>query len=315
MSQPLQVCDPHFHLWDLNQRPNPNLGTAVEESLPAYLAADYLEEMGRLPAPLELSSSIHVETVVGQKEGGFVLDTVGETRWVCEQMEPTGHPFGVVAYVHLTRDPTETESVLKQHEEAGPGRLRGVRMIVNHHPDNADLTWPQVASGEFLRDPVFGEGVALLGERGLSFDLQCNPHQLEDAARTFGDHPQTPVVLDHLASFHDGEDEAYTQMWRQGMGALAAVPHTFVKLSMLFFCAGGYHQDAAKEAKVRDLVREVIDLFGSDRCMFASNFPVDRVMGIPVETLFGKFLAWTADLSDRERCALFHDTAVRAYRL
>jgi len=86
MSQPLQVCDPHFHLWDLNQRPNPNLGTAVEESLPAYLAADYLEEMGRLTAPLELSSSIHVETVVGQMEGGFVLDTVGETiislaRW------------------------------------------------------------------------------------------------------------------------------------------------------------------------------------------------------------------------------------------
>ena len=91
MSQPLQVCDPHFHLWDLNQRPNPNLGTAVEESLPAYLAADYLEEMGRLPAPLELSSSIHVETVVGQMEGGFVLDTVGETRWVCEQRREPPH--------------------------------------------------------------------------------------------------------------------------------------------------------------------------------------------------------------------------------
>lgn len=315
MSAPLRVCDPHFHLWNLHERPNPNLGTAVAEQLPAYLAADYLEEMGRLPVPLELSSSVHVETVVGQMDGGFALDPVAETRWVCEQMESTGHPFGVVAYVHLARDSAETERALRQHEEAGPGRLRGVRMIVNHHADNADLTWPQVASAGFLRDPMFGEGIALLGERGLSFDLQCNPHQLEDAARTFGDHPRTPVVLDHLGSFHDGEDEMYTQMWREGMAALASVPHAFVKLSMLFFCAGGYHQDVAKETKVKDLVREVIELFGCDRCMFASNFPVDRIMGIPVETLYGKFLEWTVDLADAERAALFHDTAVRAYRL
>jgi predicted TIM-barrel fold metal-dependent hydrolase len=315
MSAPLRVCDPHFHLWNLHERPNPNLGTAVAEQLPAYLAADYLEEMGRLPVPLELSSSVHVETVVGQMDGGFALDPVAETRWVCEQMESTGHPFGVVAYVHLARDSAETERALRQHEEAGPGRLRGVRMIVNHHADNADLTWPQVASAGFLRDPMFGEGIALLGERGLSFDLQCNPHQLEDAARTFGDHPRTPVVLDHLGSFHDGEDEMYTQMWREGMAALASVPHAFVKLSMLFFCAGGYHQDVAKETKVKDLVREVIELFGCDRCMFASNFPVDRIMGIPLEALYGKFLEWTVDLADAERAALFHDTAVRAYRL
>ena len=62
-------------------------------------------------------------------------------------------------------------------------------------------------------------------------------------------------------------------------------------------------------------MQEVIELFGCDRCMFASNFPVDRIMGIPVETLYGKFLEWTVDLADAERAALFHDTAVRAYRL
>ena len=87
----MRVCDPHFHLWNLHESPNPNLGAAVEESRPVYLAADNLAEMGRLPAPLELSSSVHVETVVGQMEGGFALDTVGETGWVCEQMAPTGH--------------------------------------------------------------------------------------------------------------------------------------------------------------------------------------------------------------------------------
>ena len=69
------------------------------------------------------------------------------------------------------------------------------------------------------------------------------------------------------------------------------------------------------EAKVRDLVREVIDLFGCDRCMFASNYPVERVQGIGIKTLYGKFLEWTADLSNSDRSALFHDTAIRAYNL
>ena len=311
----MKVCDPHFHLWDIHQRPNPNLGTAVEDSLPAYTATDYLADMKQLPATLELASSVHVETVVGQMEGGAVIDAVEETRFVGAQMTPTSHPCGIVAYVHLAQDKGQVERMLQQHAEAAGDRLRGVRMILNHHPHNPDLTWPQVEHGDFLHGHRFKEGIALLGEQELSFDLQCNPHQYQDAAATFGDCPQTPVILDHLGSFHDGEDAAYEAMWRDGMQALARLPHVSVKLSMLFFCAQGYHTDAAKEEHVRRLVREVIGLFGADRCMFASNYPVDRIQGIDIATLYGKFVAWTADLSEAERSALFHDTAARVYRV
>ena len=101
----MRLIDPHFHLWDLGERPNPNLGAEVERDLPVYLAGDYLRDMGRLPAPLELKASVHVETVVGQMPGGFPLDEVEETRFVRDQMAPTGHPFGVVAYAHLAREP------------------------------------------------------------------------------------------------------------------------------------------------------------------------------------------------------------------
>ncbi len=93
------------------------------------------------------------------------------------------------------------------------------------------------------------------------------------------------------------------------------MPHVSVKLSMLFFCAQGYHEDEDKEEHVRRLVREVIDMFGADRCMFASNYPVDRIQGIDVATLYGRFVAWTQDWSEAERAALFHDTAARVYRL
>ncbi len=311
----MRIIDPHFHLWDLGEGANPNLGPDVERDRPVYLAGDYLRDMGRLPAPLELAASVHVETVVGQMEGGFPLDEVAETRFVCDQVGPTGHPFAIVAYAHLARDIRHTEQVLDRHLAEAGERLRGVRMILNHHPEDPALTWPQVERGDFLGDPVFRESLALLGERGLSFDLQCNPHQLPDAAAAFADCPDTPVVIGHLASYHGGGDPGYGRMWREGLKAMAALPHASMKLSMVFFCAPGYHRDPSQEAKARDLVRQAIDIFGAGRCMFASNYPVDGIQGIDIPTLYGRFLEWTADLPPADRTSLFHDTAARVYRL
>ncbi|MEE2659041.1 MAG: amidohydrolase family protein [Candidatus Latescibacterota bacterium] len=311
----MRLCDPHFHLWNIHERPNPNLGGAVKEHLSVYLAHDYVADMAELPTGLELASSVHVETVVGQMEGGFVLDEIAETRFVCEQMDAVGHRFAIVPYVHMAQSVEHTAEILDRHAKIAGDRFRGVRMILNHHPDNPDLTWPQVEHSDFVTDPAFKESIALLGERCLSFDLQCNPHQLTDAARTFAEFPQTPIILGHLASFHDGEDDSYTDMWREGLQTMAAVPHTYIKLSMLFFCAKGYHVDAGQEAKVKGLVREAIDIFGPSRCMFASNYPVDRIQQVDIPTLYGKFLDWTQDLPQADRLALFHDTAARAYRL
>lgn len=166
-----------------------------------------------------------------------------------------------------------------------------------------------------MHSSIFQEGIALLGDKGLSFDLQCNPHQLEDAAKVFGKYPQTRVILNHLGLMHDGEDEAHEKTWQEGMRALSEVPHVYAKLSMLWFARGNFYQDANEEAKIKDMVREVIDMFGVERCMFASNYPVEKVMGISIETLYSKFADWTADMSDAERSALFHDTVVHAYKL
>ena len=130
----MRIIDPHFHLWDLGERANPNLGPDVERDRPVYLAGDYLRHMGRLPAPLELEACVHVETVVGQMEGGFPLDEVAETRFVRDQMAPTGQPFAIVPYAHLARDVRHTEQVLDRHAAEAGERLRGVRMILNHHP-------------------------------------------------------------------------------------------------------------------------------------------------------------------------------------
>ena len=313
----IRLCDPHFHLWDLHQRPNPNLGDPATHPLPAYRAEDYSRDMATLPAPLKLVSRIHVETVVGQMAGGPVIDTVEETQWVCAQLEPSAAqcPFSLVAYVHLARDTAASEAVLERHLEVAGSRLRGVRMILNHHPDNPALTWPQVEKGDFIRSALFAEGLALLASRNLSFDLSCNPHQIEDAAAVLAANPKVPIIVNHLGFFHDGEDQAHEGLWRAGIDALAGLPQVFIKLSMLWFARDAYPRDPEKTAKIRDLVREVIDKFGTDRCMFASNYPVDKTMDIPINTLYSQFLQWSADLSAADRDALFHGTAVRAYGL
>ena len=314
MSDTIPVCDPHFHLWDIQTRPNSNLGEAVEERLPVYHGGDYRVEMAGLPGSLRIASSVHVETVVGQMDGGQRLDSVSETRWVCEQMEPTEveHPFGIVGYVHLAHNVAETERILERHSEAAMGRFRGVRMILNHHPTNPDLTWAQVEHGAFLKSGIFRESIALLGDRRLSFDLQCNPHQLEEAANVFQDIPQTPIVLDHLGLLYAEQDEA---QWRQGMQALADVPHVQVKLSMLWFGCAGFHENSEPETIVKDRVLETIDRFGCQRCMFASNYPVEKVQGISLHRLYEMFDAWTSHLPESDRASLFHDTAARVYRL
>ena len=137
---------------------------------------------------------------------------------------------------------------------------------------------------DYLRDPTaaaaFERGYSLLAAHGLSFDLQCCPAQMEAAAALFSRHADVPVVIGHmgkprkLAADGGAEDLAKLASWRAGMTKLAALPHVSCKLSMLGAAVPGWFADAAKEAVLRDLVLEMIDLFGAGRCMFTSNWCV-----------------------------------------
>ncbi len=137
-------------------------------------------------------------------------------------------------------------------------------------------TWPRTVKN-FLSpvDATFAKNFPLLAEHNLSFDLQCNPSQLADAAAFLSLHPNVPVVLDHIGSLrlHRGtkaEDEAMLSTWKQGMEALAALPNVHVKLSMVGYSVDGWNKDSALEAEVVSAFRTCIDLFGTKRCMVRS---------------------------------------------
>jgi len=187
---------------------------------------------------------------------------------------------------------------------------------------------------DFLRDPAYAPkfevGFAALAEHGLTFDLQCAPEQLGAAAALVGRHPDVRVILDHMGKprLHGDPssataDAAELLTWREGMAQLAAHPNTFVKLSMLGYAMPGWAADSAKEEAVAALVRETIDTFGAERCMFSTNWWAGGSMAnsdgrddvnVSMEALWRHYHAWVSThYSDEQVRRLFAGTAEHVY--
>jgi len=364
---PLPIIDPHFHVWDTNALPNPNMDEKTLKTLPAYSFLNYEQDCG-----VGVAGSVHIEAIIGQAEGAaVVLDPVAETRFVLEQVGAEGvKNVNIVAFVKLSAMP-QAQAVIEAHKHVAAERFVGVRMILNYSPEDPSLTWPQVERGDYLTGgvPSFKEGFALLAPRGLSFDLQVNWFQLQDAATFLQAFPETVVVVDHLGCLKlgvgDEEDAKRIAVWQEGMKALAALPNVYVKLSMLEYMRPGWQHkgtggatvetttseaaaagmEVEKEASesstgrsssevvatptsstdanavVKARVREVIEWFGPERCMFASNFPVDKCLlggSAQPTTLEALVLAQHAlihDLPEEQQRQLFSETAKKVYKL
>jgi predicted TIM-barrel fold metal-dependent hydrolase len=186
--------------------------------------------------------------------------------------------------------------------------------------------------------PAFEKGFALLGQHGFSFDLQCAPVQLPEAAKLCARHPGVPVVIDHLgkprilikADEPDGNtsynvNQEELEAWRSGMKAMASIPHVRVKLSMLGYAVPGWQRTSARMDFLKDLIEETVDLFGTDRCMVALNWWKDGATADSdgasnigpdpvqfVELMSGYFLAKYSSI-DRQK--MFAGNARRSIKL
>jgi predicted TIM-barrel fold metal-dependent hydrolase len=157
-------------------------------------------------------------------------------------------------------------------------------------------------------DAQWQRGYGLLKRHDLSFDLQLYYTQMAEALALAKKFPDTPMVLNHTGMPVDrGADDIAA--WRASMKLLASAPNVFCKISGLGMGDWKWTTDS-----IRPFVLDAIDAFGTERCMFASNFPVDKLFS-SYDDVFNAFKAITVDFSDAERRALFHDNAERAYRL
>jgi predicted TIM-barrel fold metal-dependent hydrolase len=206
-------------------------------------------------------------------------DPLGEMDFISKIIQ-TGFPTVAIAQAWLDRD--DCAAVLGAH--ARHPFVRGIR----HKPK------PGMTDQRKWR-----EGYARLAPLGLHFELQAPWRQLEEAARLARDFADTTIVLNHTGLPSDDELAG----WSEAMARLAARPNVAVKISGL-----------GKVRAKREVVLKVIELFGTARAMFASNFPVDGLCE-SFDSIYSGFDAITHDLSDAERSALFHDNAVRIYRM
>jgi predicted TIM-barrel fold metal-dependent hydrolase len=286
-----RIVDAHLHLWDLDVLPYPWLDDPGCEPL----RADYLPDDLRADSEgLDLAATVHV-----QAEMSHELDPVSETSWLAELArdgEPAV-PTVCVGYADLRRP--DLDDVLARHQEYA--FFRGVRQEAWFDPQS---TRADVPRENLLDDPRWVRGLDRLALRGLSFDLLVWDHQLRQAATIFRELPDLTLVLEHLGVPPAAQ---YLDRWRQGLRQFARqVPWARLKLSALGMAGG---RDVA-----RPLIREAIEIFGPDRCLFASNFPVERP-ALSYRGVWATYDAVTADLSLSERAALFAGTATRIYRI
>lgn len=297
----MQVVDPHIHLWDLQGHRYPWLENPKQTFMGEYRA---LARTHGVKEFLEDAEGVNVLKVVHIDAGHDPADPLAETAWLqalATVPDHRGMPHGIVAYADLAAP--DAKSVLAAH--AAHSNIRGIRQILNVHPDPLY----DYVGRHFMHDPAWRQGFKLLRRHRLSFDLQIYPSQMADAAALARENPETQLVLNHTGMFVDRGTVAGWRKWRNGVRLLAACPNVAAKISGL-----GMIDHAWTVESIRPYVLETIDAFGVERCMFASNFPVDRLYG-SYSGLWRAFAETVRDATEDESAALFRNTAERIYRI
>lgn len=289
------IIDTHLHFWDLSLFRYPWLDDAGTD----HLRHDYLPEHWRADAAgLDIAAAIHI-----QAEVDHATDPVEETHWLSRLAQQGGAPVpsACIGYADL-RAPTLPD-ILDRHGESA--LFRGIRQEAWFDPHSRRADVPQE---NLLDDPAWRAGLRLLADRGLLFELLVWNGQIDQARTIFHDLSDLPLVIEHTAL---PPDIALRNLgeWRAALKRFADdLPWARFKISGLGMIAPDWTVQSAK-----DLVVEAIDIFGPDRCMLGSNYPVERGSR-GYDALWADFGALLDGFDDAERERIFNGTARAFYR-
>ncbi|MCA0873373.1 amidohydrolase family protein [Seohaeicola saemankumensis] len=308
-----EIVDPHHHLW--------NRGGSVYE----------MEQLwGDTGSGHNVVQTMFMEChAYYDMEADARFRPVGETATVAAMAQdtPTGRAqlAGIISHADL-RDPNVGD-VLDAHEEAGQGLFRGIRQSGAHDSDADVLTIKPRGPKGLYADPDFRKGMEILGDRGLTYDTWHYHPQAKDFLDLARAVPDTTIILDHFGTplgvgrFAGKRNEIFAK-WKDDMAALAECPNVHAKIGGFAMPDNGWgwHQaerpptsDEFVEAQA-DWYHHMIACFGPDRCMFESNFPVDRT-AINYPVLWNGLKKIAARYDKAARDAMFAGTARRVYRL
>lgn len=293
-----RIIDAHHHLWDLEACHYPWLmerGVTRFFGNPEPIQRNYLApELRSDAADYELAGSVHIQ--VGVAPG----DEVRETAWLSDAATRDGLPSALVGFCDLAAD--DAQDVLDRQSEFR--LVRGVRHIVGRSADEDAVT----GSDALLENPVWLRNLKSLRDRNLSFDLQLIPEQVGKMVDVLQDMPGLRIALCHCGSPWDQSKEGL-ERWREGLAKLAALPDVYCKISGLSMFDHSWNVE-----DIRPIVESCIRIFGPERCMFGSNFPVDKLHK-SYANIWQAYEEISGQYSKDEQACLFAGTAESFYRL
>lgn len=313
----LTIIDPHHHLW-------------VEDGVP-YLLDEFAADLDDGHA---VAATVFVQAHYGYRQDGPPrLAPVGETEKVAaiarvaeDRSMRTRVAAAIVAHADLMLGDA-VDQVLDAHIAAAPGRVRGIRHSVSRDELFPDGVVLRPAPAHLLADNQYRAGLRRLEKHGLLYEAMLYHRQIPELVALAKAMPDLPIVLDHIGCIlgvgpYEGMDQENFRQWRRDMASLAECPNTRVKIGGfgMIICGARWHErpqppSSAELADAwRPYVESCIDLFGVERCMFESNFPVDKAM-YSYRTLWNAFKRLAAGASGSERASLFAGTAADSYRI
>jgi L-fuconolactonase len=309
----LPIVDPHHHLWDYPES--------------RYLGEELQADIGGH----NVVATVFVECGWSYRTTGMeALRPVGETDYV--ESLALGHKgrtriaAGIVGFADLTLGAAARE-VLTAHIATSPGRFRGIRHAAGWHASPDIRNSHSNPPAELLSSASFREGFAELAPLGLTFDAWLFHTQIDELTALARAFPETTIVLDHfggplgIGPFARRSDEVFTS-WQQSIDELARCENVVAKLGGLNMALNGFGWHKRERpptseqlaTATRRYYLHTIDRFGVERCMFESNFPVDK-LSCSYNVIWNSFKRIAADCTPAEKAALFEATAKRVYRL
>jgi predicted TIM-barrel fold metal-dependent hydrolase len=312
-----RIVDPHHHLF------------VGSEGFPNYELADLWADTDsghRIEDTVFVDCGVHY-----RKDGPSELAPVGETEYVAtvaaeSQRSPgRAHISAIVAHANLSLGKDVTR-VLEAHQEASD-LFRGIRDVAAWDATEGVHCGPMATDEKLYAEPRFRQGFAQLSKLGLTYDAfnyHTQTRHLTDLARDF---PDTTIIFNHYGSPlgigpYVGRREEIFAQWKLDLSDLAASPNVVAKLGGLAMPWVGFGWEERERPPTSDELAEsqrrytlhAIDVFGPERCMFESNFPVDK-LSVSYRVVWNAFKKIVADFSEEEKDAMFRGTATRIYRI
>ena len=319
----IPICDPHHHFWDFRAQRIPYQRYLLHE-----LAAD-------INSGHNVASTVFIEArSMYRSDGPEEMRPVGEVEFVqglaaasaSGLYGPGRAAAAIVGHANLNLG-ERVEPVLEALRAASPNRFRGIRHSVTWDPDpEVENTAAHKIEGQLASDN-FRAGTRALARMGLSLEGWLFFPQLPELADLAKAVPDLTIILNHIGGllrsgpYANRDDEVLTT-WRSGIAAVAEYPNVNIKLGGIGMPRTGFDWHARVEPIGSEELAEsmspfmtyCIERFGPDRCMFESNFPVDKV-SYSYNVMYNAFKRMSKGYSAAERAAMFHDTAVRVYRI